>query len=228
MQTYIIGGHVLAFSSALEPRFNEDIVCSTLTAQLQADAQFSNDTQHGEWEQQYQQKLGKMGWRRLERGEQTLVIKTPTFTFMDLLTDSLEARWPGMPHREALALIAAEQTLGSEAALRLEQHARGPVQDLIPGPLSAHVQPFGMQFAMVDDHGMMHTLCLACATSEMLEPVWLEQSLRTDRLQGSPQVRYHRAELLAARYQPLREGISQWLGKRRAALVQRLVTEAAS
>jgi len=133
-----------------------------------------------------------------------------------------------MPYREALALIAAEQTLGSEAALRLEQHARGPVQDLIPGPLSAHVQPFGMQFAMVDDHGMMHTLCLACATSEMLEPVWLEQSLRTDRLQGSPQVRYHRAELLAARYQPLREGISQWLGKRRAALVQRLVTEAAS
>lgn len=221
MDVYIVGGQVLVLPSTLAAQLQSDILSSTLTAQIQADAQLPTAAEHATWEQLFQHSMSKMGWRRLERGERHIALRTPTFTLVQALRDELQERWPYLNSTGALASVVAELMRGSAAAERLRLHTRSAAA-VVPSESMQEPEPLGLQLIVVDANATLHVTCVACITDQPLEADWLSQVLQVDLLRADLEVRYFAAQLLETRYQTLREGLIKWLGDRRQTLVQRL------
>lgn len=121
---FVDGGSVVAFTAEVSGQNREDVLNSTLLAQLAADKKFSRETQVMDWYNFYSNVLGKVGWVTQGYNWQKHESQQTSFTMDKVVLEIAEAALTG---EEAAVVAAAMDALGKlpedDGRLKLFNHS---------------------------------------------------------------------------------------------------------
>lgn len=169
---YINGAELVVFLDAAESTVKEDILASTLYAQLAADKQIDKFTDCSGWHATLLKALATFGWLRLElKGSEGDCPESDTFTPVDLFSALLPealASWRGKKLENLLNLLFCSPL--SDRALALRERSL-LITDTLPTDSAGSATTVStalMQISFVLPTGEKVSLCVAFKTNETL------------------------------------------------------------
>lgn len=121
---FVDGGSVVAFVADVSGQNREDVLNSTLLAQLAGDKQFNRETQVMEWYAFYTNVLGKLGWSQQGFNWKSYKSQQMSFTMDKVVLDIAKAALTG---QELLVIAAALDAMSKlpeqDGKLRLFNHS---------------------------------------------------------------------------------------------------------
>jgi hypothetical protein len=216
---YINGAELVVFLDAAESTVKEDILASTLYAQLAADKQIDRFTDCSSWHATLLKALSTFGWLRLElKGSEGDCPESDTFTPVDLFSELLPevlANWRGKKLEDVLNLLFCSPL--SDRALALRERSL-LITDTLPTDSAGNattVSTVLMQLGFVLPTGEKVSLCVAFKTNETLAENPFTQSFSRLRLVGQINCSRLIGKLDDLRYALFRHKINVALSERR-------------
>jgi len=121
---FVDGGSVVAFVADVSGQNREDVLNSTLLAQLAGDKKFNRETQVMEWYAFYTNVLGKLGWSQQGFNWKSYKSQQMSFTMDKVVLDIAKAALTG---QELLVIAAALDAMSKlpeqDGKLRLFNHS---------------------------------------------------------------------------------------------------------
>lgn len=121
---FVDGGSVVAFTAGVSGQNREDVLNSTLLAQLAADKQFNRETKVMDWYAFYSTVLGKVGWVTQGYNWQKYTSQQMSFTMDKAVLEIAEAALTGQEELVVAAALDALSKLPQEdGRLKLFNHS---------------------------------------------------------------------------------------------------------
>lgn len=216
---YINGAELIVFLDAAQSTVKEDILASTLYAQLAADKQIDKFTDCSNWHATLLKALATFGWLRLElNGSESDFPESDTFTPVDLFSELLPevlANWRGKKLKDLLSLLLSSPL--SERALALRDRSL-LITETLSTDLAATATTVSsalLQISFVLATGEKVSLCVAFKTNETLAENPFTQSFSRLRLVGEINCFRLIGKLDDLRYALFRHKINGALSERR-------------
>ena len=122
---FVDSGSVVAFVSGVTGQNREDVLNSTLLAQMAADKKFSRETQVMDWYAFYQEVLGKVGWVTQGFNWEQYTSQKTSFTMDEAVLEIAAAALTGQEEIAVVtaALEAMKSLKGGDSRLKIFDHS---------------------------------------------------------------------------------------------------------
>lgn len=111
---FVAGGSLVSFVSGISPQHQDDVLNSTLLAQLAADHDFPSPEQVMDWYGKYITVLGHLGWVKQDFAFQKYSASGSTFTMSAAILEILQAALSGDEYQVATATLNSLESLSDD------------------------------------------------------------------------------------------------------------------
>jgi hypothetical protein len=215
---FIDAGSLLTFVPELPTVHREDVLDSTLLAQLAADNKFSRFTAPADWFNFYWSTLGKLAWHSTYGSHGTYQPTGTTFTLEKLVLELLVGK------------IAAADFDRVEAALRVYNQLPDDDQRVIIYTKFSYTKfsyadnAVSLQVGVAGDAPQLTLLAVILQTQQDITSLFTDELLVSELL-GDIMTYSYQAQLNEEGYAPNRAAVIKKLGARRAELILDLYGE---
>lgn len=210
---FVDAGSLLTFVPELPTEGREDVLDSTLLAQLAADKQFSRFTAPADWFNFYWSTLGKLAWHSTHESHRPYQPAGTTFTLEKLVLELLAGK------------ITAADLDRVEDALRVyNQLPDGERRVIVYTEFSYADGAVNLQVGVTGDAPQLTLLAVILQTQQVITSLFTDELL-VSALLGDVMTYYYQAQLNEESYAPMRDAVIAKLGARRAELILDLYAE---
>lgn len=220
---YINGPELLVFTDSTHDRIKQDVMASTLYAQLAADRQFNKFTHHRQWQAALLKARHTFGWLRLDlESVEGGWVDSPTFSPLDIINELLPARqnpWPAATLEHLTASLFASPQTAPAAALLKHSLCRSVEADCHDTGAVIATASVVLQMGVVLPGAEKVSICVAFETTEPIAENPFAQRFSRHSLVGDIKCWRLIDVLDDLRYSPFRQRITEALQDRREELI---------